>query len=158
MSKTCNKCGQKIKLAHKETLNKKLLQGLQAAARIVIETNRNDIDLHTLIDDYNIYNNFQKLRYFGLAYYLKDAKGQRVRGHWIITKRGWQFLRGEIKISKWVKVLENHITERSIDTVNVRDIYRGSDVVVTTFEYFDENNNPVGYKPTIPTDKQLELI
>lgn len=160
MSETefCDSCGQLKRLAHKETLNKKLLQGLQRAAGMVVETGSNDVDLHDLIDDYNVYNNFQKLRYFGLVHHVRDAAGRKVRGHWLITRNGWAFLRGELDVHKWVKVLDNRIRERSPELIDVRQVYRGSDVVVTTFEYFDDNNRPVGYRPTMPQERQTSLI
>lgn len=155
---TCEACGQRIRLAHKETLNKKLLQGLQQAARKVIETQVNDVHLHGFIADYNVYNNFQKLRYFGLIHRVRDEHGRPVRGHWLITRNGWSFLRGKISVHRWVKVLDNHITERSPELVHVRDVYRGSDVVVTTFEYFDDNSRPVGFRPILPAERQVSLI
>jgi hypothetical protein len=154
----CHSCGQEIKQAHKETLNKKLLTGLQLAAQKVIATNANDVNLHDFVDDYNIYNNFQKLRYFGLIHYYRDRSGRRVRGHWLITKNGWSFLRGELDVHKWVKVRENHIVEYSPELINVRDVYRGSDIVVTVFQYFDENNEPVGFRPMAQADRQVSLI
>jgi hypothetical protein len=154
----CNSCGQQIRLAHKETLNKKLLQGLQRAAEIVIDTQSNDVDLHSFIDDYNIYNNFQKLRYFGLVHHVRDYKGHKVRGHWLITRNGWAFLRGELEVHKWVKVLDNQIRERSQELIDVRQVYRGSDIVVTTFEYFDDNDRPVGYRPTVMPERQATLL
>lgn len=159
MSDRCEKCGQRVKQAHKETLNKKLLTGLQQASSMIITSGSNDVDLHAFIDDYNIYNNFQKLRYFGLIHHVRDAQGRKVRGHWLITRNGWAFLRGELEVHKWVKVLDNEIRERSPELAGVRDVYRGSDIVVTTFEYFDDNNNPVGFRPTIPAKpEQASLL
>ena len=154
----CGGCGQRIRLAHKETMNKKLLQGLKYAAKVISDTKVNDFDLHEMIEDYNVYNNFQKLRYFGLVHHVKDSKGRKVRGHWLITRNGWAFLRGELSIHKWVKVLDNRIQDRSPELINVREVYRGSDIVVTTFEYFDDSGAPVGHRPTMPSERQTSLV
>lgn len=156
-NKICEHCGQRIRDAHNETLNKMLLTGLQRAARIVMDTKVNDVDLHDLVDDYNVYNNFQKLRYFGLVHHVTDKEGRKMRGHWLITRNGWAFLRGEKEVHKWVKIRDNHILERSPELIGVKDVYRGSDVVVTTFEYFDENGRPVGYRPVAPRSNQRAL-
>lgn len=155
---TCSACGQRIQQAHKETMNKNLLTGLQAAARNIISSGRNDFDLHELFSTYNLYNNFQKLRYFGMVHHVKDTHGNRVRGHWLITRRGWAFLRGEVEAHKWVTIRGNHIVERSHETVSVRDVFYGADVIQTAFEYFDESGNPVGYRPVNKPSAQVAML
>lgn len=142
----CHHCGQKIKQARKETLNKQLVTSLQTAAVHITSSGRNDFDLHELFNNTNAYNNFQKLRLFGLVHHV-TKNGQRVRGHWLITRNGWAFLRGERSMHKWVKVQNNSIIEHSPELISVQDVYRGSEVIVTTFEYFDEYGNQVGYRP-----------
>lgn len=154
----CETCHQKIREAHKENLNKNLLTGLQMAARLVVANGSNDIDINEFADNTNIYNNFQKLRYFGLIHHYRNTKGMKVRGHWLITRNGWAFLRGEKDVHKWVKVKNNAIVEYSPNFVDVRSVYYGSDIITTTFEYFDDNNRPVGFRPIIPVNNQLTLI
>lgn len=157
----CSECGEihKLQPAHKEAITKILLDGLQAAAKSIIARSKNDFDLHELFGQYNIYNNFQKLRYFGLVHHVTDKFTKaKVRGHWLITRNGWAFLRGELLVHKWVKVRDNHIIEHSPDLIGVRDVYRGSDILTTTFEYFDENGQPMGVKPkSKPMPKQGSL-
>lgn len=156
--KTCDACGQQIKQAHKETMNKNLLTGLQAASKSIIASGRNDFDLHELFDAYNLYNNFQKLRYFGLVHHVRDAHGTAVRGHWLITRNGWAFLRGELEVHKWVKIRSNHIIERSPEIISVRDVFYGADVIQTTFEYFDDAGRPVGVRPYRRQSKQVAML
>lgn len=152
----CKECHQIVKQAHKETLNKSLLEGLQRAAKSIVASGVNDFDIHEIVDDYNLYNNFQKLRYFGLVHHVTDKRSKaRIRGHWLITRNGWAFLRGDLNICKWVKIRNNHIIERSPETLSVKDVYRGSEYVVTTFEYFDDDGNMVGIRPmAAPTPPQ----
>jgi len=154
---TCNHCGQEIKQAHKETLSKHKLTMLKAAARTVMETNVNDFSLH---ESSNItdYNNFQKLRYHGLAHHVRLQNGYVKRGSWLITHNGWAFLRGELNLPKWVTVRNNRITDRSSELINVRDVYYGSEVVHTIFEYFDESGKPVGPRPIHQPSLQISLI
>lgn len=158
MVEICDKCGQKVKKIHKESMNKNLLDGLKTAAASIQASKTNNFDLHEIVDQYNLYNNFQKLRYFGLVHYYRhpDTK-QRVRGHWLITRNGWSFLRGEIEVHKWVKVCENAIDSRSIETIGVKDVYRGSDAIQTTFEYFDDDGTMIGVRPFVQPNPQIAL-
>jgi len=156
----CNHCGQKIKQAYKETLSKHKLTMLQTVARHVIATGVNDYDLKNMVHNHNDYTNFQKLRFHGLVHHVKDGAGNKVRGHWLITRNGWSFLRGTIELPKFVLVRENAIVERSPELVHVKDVYRGSEVINTTFEYFDDAGNMVGVRPIAnkPENMQQRLI
>lgn len=160
MNDICHTCGQKVKQAHKEHLNKNLLTGLQAAAKSIMDSGGNNFDLHELFDQYSIYNNFQKLRYFGLVHHVRNQHGQTLRGHWLITRNGWSFLRGELEVHRWVKVRGNVIVERSPELISVRDVYRGSSAITTTFEYFDEDGQSVGFRPSLSSNnlKQRSLL
>lgn len=156
MNDICFHCGQKIKLARKEVFNKGLCTSLQTAAVYISATGKNDFDIHTLFNDTNTYNNFQKLRFFGLVHHV-TKNGVNVRGHWLITRNGWAFLRGEQRTHKWVKVQNNRIIEHSPETIRVQDAYHGSEVIHTTFEYFDASGYPVGYRP-VYVDKQTTIF
>jgi hypothetical protein len=148
-----------VRLPHKEFLTKGKLTMLKMAAEQVIASMHNDISIKTFNGDSNLYNNFQKLRYHGLVYYAhKD--NSRVRGHWLITRNGWAFLRGDITLPKFVVIRNNHILTKSDQEISVRDVYYGSDVLQTTFEYFDNEGNAVGWKPTrqMVASRQVSLI
>lgn len=142
---------------HKETLNKHKLTMLKRGAEEVIRTGYNVIDIGIFRDSINDYNNWQKLRYCGLIWHVTQ-NGQVIRGKWLITRNGWAFLRGEIDLPKWVLVQDNHIIDRSPERINVKDVYRGSESIVTTFEYFDDNGRPIGHRPTAKPDLQVTLL
>ncbi len=152
--KICDHCGQPIQEAHKEVLSKMKLTMLKSAAAHVIATEVNDFkksDIAEMLEN-SAYGNFQKLRYHGLVTPARDKAGNRVRGRWLITRNGWAFLRGELDLPKFVLVRNNHVVDGSHSKVllNVRDVYRGSDAIVTTFEYFDhETGEQIGYRPTL---------
>jgi len=131
---------------------------LKQAARVVQETEVNNFSLHEINGSVMDYNNFQKLRYHGLVHHVTDRTGQRVRGHWLITRNGWAFLRGELNLPKWVTVRNNHIVDRSSELINVRDVYYGSEAIHTVFEYFDEDGYPVGPRPIHKLSLQTSLI
>jgi len=143
----CEHCGQEIKQAYKEVLSKHKLTMLQRAARYIMERRVNDYDLHDMIHEHNDYTNFQKLRFHGLVHHVTDKNGRKVRGHWLITRNGWAFLRGELQLPKFVLVKNNGVVTRSEETISVRDVYRGSEAIITMFEYFDDNGNMVGVRP-----------
>jgi hypothetical protein len=154
-SHLCTHCNQPhiVKLAHKETMNKQKLTMLKAAASRIIETGVNDFRLAELDGDANQYTNFQKLRYHGLIHHARDAAGNRKKGHWLITRNGWAFLRGELDIPKYVLVKDNHIESRADTTLSIRDVYYGSEAIHTTFEYFDDAGRMVGVHPIYPKAK-----
>lgn len=157
-SHLCSVCNEPhlVKPSHKETLNKNLLTGLQFASRSILASGHNDFDLHELFDQYNLYNNFQKLRYFGLVHHYRNADKQKVRGHWLITRNGWAFLRGELQMPKYLLVRENHIVSRADVTIGVKDVYYGSDTIQTNFEYYDDDGNQVGFRPGVPAPKPIQ--
>lgn len=156
MGKRCESCGSVIKLTHKETLNKMKLKMLKIAARHVIETKVNDFSLKELDDNVSNYANWQKLRYHGLVHYV-TKNGSRQRGRWLITRNGWAFLRGEISLPKYVLVKNNHIESRSDRLITVREVYYGAEEIQTTFEYFDDDGKPVGFRPTIKQSNNMQM-
>jgi hypothetical protein len=146
----CDKCGQRIQQAHKESMDKMKLLLLKAAAQHVIETGVNDFkksDLNLQEIAQSAYGNFGKLRYHGLITPIRH-NDQRVKGRWLITRNGWAFLRGDINIPKFVKVRNNTIIEHSPVRISVRDVYYGSMAIETRFEYFHhETGEMIGFRP-----------
>jgi len=160
MSKLCDHCGQEIKEAHKEVLNKMKLTMLQTAAAHVKQTMKNDFKVYEFApeEQFKTYNNFQKLRYHGLITPVRDNMNRRIRGRWLITRNGWSFLRGELQMPSYVTVKNNRIDQHSAHLISVRDVYRGSEAITTTFEYFDEWGKPIGYRPVLQHNPQLSLV
>jgi hypothetical protein len=159
MSKTCTACGQQIQEAHKEVLNKMKLTMLQTAAQHVKQTMKNDFKVYEFAPEtqFKTYHNFQKLRYHGLITPVRE-NNQRIRGRWLITRNGWAFLRGELSLPSYVLVKNNRIEQHSEHLISVKDVYRGSEAITTTFEYFDEFGEPIGYRPTLQHNPQLSLV
>lgn len=127
---------------HKETLNRHKLNLLQQGADEVNRTGNNIVDIKLFADNINSYNNWQKLRYHGLIAHVTE-NGIKQRGKWLITNNGWAFLRGDISLPKFIMIGENHIVEKSNEQLDARDLYRESEIVESTFEYYEPTYRPV---------------
>lgn len=147
---------QPAKEARKEHLNKMKLIMLRTAAQHVMKTMSNDFMVRDIADpeEFKLFNNFQKLRYHGLVTPTRDGAGKRIKGHWLITRNGWAFLRGDIMLPRYVLVQDNHIEGRADEDVSLRQVASQDFEIVTQFEYFDDNNKPVGLRPAQP--KKME--
>lgn len=161
LTERCDHCGQRIRLQRKEMLNTAKVRMLKRAAEHVMSTMKNDFMTKDFTDDneYKLYSNFQHLRYHGLIAHVK-VNGQKVRKHWLITKNGWAFLRGDIDLPKYVLVKDDHTQSRADQRVYLKDLLHGEPYVQTSFEYFDDDGNPVGIRPHYPqtNDNQGRLI
>lgn len=148
----CTECGKPhvVQDSHKESLTKIKCNMLKAAAALVVSTGRNDFKKSDLpSQNHSEYANFQKLRYHGLIAQVR-TNGVKMRDHWLITRNGWAFLRGELKLPKFVLVQDNSTLEygRSDVLVSLLDVLQGGDYMETRFEYFDEDTGAmVGLRP-----------
>lgn len=136
----CHTCGQKMRDARREYLNKHKLIMLKTAAGHVLAKRKNDFSLSELSGEVNHYTNWQKLRYHGLIHHVRE-NGVKQRGRWFITPRGWAFLKGDVELPNYVLVKNNMVSEHSVEMIHVEDVYQGSEAVYTTFEYIDQHGN-----------------
>jgi hypothetical protein len=106
----------------------------------VIRTGKNDVNPRKDMDrtenelTKDEDGNWTKLRFHALIAKVKE-NGQHKRGRWLITRRGAQFLRGEIQIPARVWTFRNHIVERSEEMVTVAQVY-GSEPYYPTYADF----------------------
>ncbi len=115
----CKHCGQRVR-ARWESLSKGLVFSLEKLGKRVAETQRNKVHLQNDLSlTKNEYNNFQKLRYFGLA-----VKVENKAGYWLLTKRGLNFLSDEERVPKQVKVVDNRVVAYSGKTISIRNYYK----------------------------------
>lgn len=80
----------------------------------------------------NEYNNFQKLRFHGL---VAKAKVENKPGYWLITRRGGQFLRGELFVPKTAYTLRNKVIGHSNDLIGIKDFMGKFPAFQTDFSY-----------------------
>lgn len=155
----CEGCGQRLPQARKESLSKIKAEILMSAGELVASTMTNRFKLKDVAacTEPSHYNNFQKLRYHGLIAKLK-IDGQIVRNEWVITRNGFRFLRGRIGLPKHVLIKQNHVVERSDVLLTLTDVWRGAPYLESSFEYFDDDNNPVGLRPVDNRERQTSLV
>lgn len=162
INERCDHCGQRIQLTRKENLNKHKATMLKRAAGHVMLTMKNDFKVSdfTRPEEFKPYNHFAQLRLHGLIFKQKTSDGKVILAKWGITKNGWAFLRGELQLPRYVLVQNNKIKSRADELVDFNQVWRGEPTVQTSFEYFDDDGNPVGVRPHYPatTDKQARLI
>lgn len=105
MKELCPHCGASMK-EYVHSLTPGLVKSLVKFGEAIKCKGINDIHLQTEVDlTKNEYNNFQKLRYWGLVHH---ADKENIKsGRWLLTSNGSRFLKGEIKMPKKVKTFRN---------------------------------------------------
>ena len=69
------------------------------------------------------YSNYQKLRFHGLiARYKQD--GKVIKGKWLITSRGGDYLKGQLLVPAKVKTLRNKVIDHSPEMVSIGEVMR----------------------------------
>ena len=106
----CPMCGQKI-AEYKHKINKTLVGCL---ARLNAAGGRSRID--NLGFSYSHFNNFQKLKYFGLA--IQTGKNSE----WQITNHGIWFLQGRIQIPEYVVTKNANVIHKSSKLVFIDQV------------------------------------
>lgn len=105
--KTCRCCGASLVMPV-HSLTKGLVSILVACAKVGRENRTYIIDWDDANLSFSQRNNLQKLRYFGLMV-MATKDGKHVPRTWVITRRGWQFLAGEIRVFKQMRTFRNRI-------------------------------------------------
>lgn len=118
----CPHCGAQMK-EWWHALTPGLVNILTKAVQFVREHNCNRFHVHKELKLSHFEAcNFQKLRLHGLVAHA-DPDSRR-NGYWLITRRGGQFLRGEIAVPRRVKTYRNRVIGHSEDLIAMRD-FRG---------------------------------
>lgn len=132
---TCPHCGANMK-EWKHSLTRGLVDILMKFGNTVSRSGKNDVHIKEMGFTVNQFNNFQKLRYFGLVAKVRNDEDMHIQGHWLITRRGWLFLKGDIAVHKSIKTFRNSITERSEEKVKIYEVLKDY-----SEEYYQNNFN-----------------
>lgn len=153
----CTGCGEihTPKQARKTSIDKQKLGMLKEAAELVKATGSNRFTRGQI--DWSghgksAYTNWATIARFGL---IASPK----RGEWLITPLGWAFLRGKKPIKSWVKVKDGHI-RKDLEHGPYRyinELKDGIEPIQTNFEYFDDEDKPVGVRPQIGRAQTAQL-
>lgn len=126
----CPHCGASM-IIHKQTLSRGLVQSLIKFKQAVLKHNRNSIHLDEIGLNQNQFNNFQKLRYFGLVAKFVDPETKKnVAGYWLLTKRGNLFLKNELAVPCSVYTFRNKIINREPIKLKVSEIVLSAEIPV----------------------------
>lgn len=118
MTEKCEHCGATTKeFIH--SLSSGLVSVLVKAITFVQKNNKNLFHYKELNLNYSEASNLQKLRLHGLIAHGDQENPKS--GYWLITTRGGQFLRGEIRIPKKVKTFRNKVVGHSAETTHIDD-------------------------------------
>lgn len=115
---------------HKTVTRHRMTSGLvnilTNVARTVHEKNENNIHLYKDVTEvcgpqaYSQLSNITKLRFHALVFKVKDEDGKHIKGRWGITKRGGQFLRGEVEIPEYALTKDNKVVGREGKLIGIR--------------------------------------
>lgn len=128
-TKTCVNCGSLMKesILHFDWLDAILLirMGEQVRKNLAFKpfTEANKIRVSALQASVAVRNRATRSSKLGLIAQLKNKKGLRVPGYWVITRRGWEALSGE-GVPDRVKVWRGSIVEYYEDKVTIADVLR----------------------------------
>lgn len=117
---------EKEERATRHRLTSGLVDILTNIAKTVHEKNRNDIHLYQEVTEvcgpqaYAQLSNITKLRFHALVFKVKNEDGKQIKGHWGITKRGGQFLRGEIEIPEFTITQGNRVVGREGKDIHIK--------------------------------------
>lgn len=124
-------------------------------AKTVHHFDRNDIHIYKEIAEvcepqpYAQLSNITKLRFHGLVFKIKNKDGKQVKGRWGITKKGGQWLRGEIEIEEIALSRNNRVVGHEGKLVHIKSLRP-----VGAFPFVEfENSDDVSYsKVPAPID------
>lgn len=118
----CPHCGASMKM-YWHRLTPVLVESLVKMKERILEKGINEVSVSKELNlTKTQYNNFQKLRFHGLVAHFKDEDGNNKSGEWVITRRGNQFLRGEIEVPVRVQTFRNRIVEKDTKLVKISDV------------------------------------
>jgi hypothetical protein len=113
---TCPHCGAQMK-EWWHRLNPGMVGLLFASIALVKQKGVNIIEKNEVCKTNSECCNYNKLRYFGLIAYARDADGNRIDGVFVLTRNAGSFLRGEIKMPYRVKTYRNELIGKSEEEV-----------------------------------------
>lgn len=93
----CPACGQNT-LDHRHTLTRPIAEGLLR----LYHAGGGPAKISSLMSSRSMLDNFQKLRYWGLAEQSYDMEGRRMDGQWHVTALGASFCQGEAAVYRRV--------------------------------------------------------
>lgn len=107
----CSECHQSVAVntyGISPTMVETLKQMARITSRQLEELGDREVDVRATSLDHNHRSSLSKLRQHGLITKHLGDNGKQVAGHWLITKKGWQFLSGA-SVEEYVEVYDNTV-------------------------------------------------
>ena len=114
----CDRCLRVIKV-YKYQVSKTMAHIMREMAKATKATGERAIDMETLDLTHTERSQLSKMRQHGLIVQPKDERGVKKPRHWLITTKGWQFMRGE-PIPAKVVVFDNQVLGHEGGTTDIR--------------------------------------
>lgn len=120
----CMCCAESMSLLPR-TLSRQMVDSLAKIARRVHETDENNVIPAEFTGDLRLnrtqYNNLNVLKKHGMIAKLKNQADKKI--HYCITRKGYQFITGQIAVPKTVWSFRNKTVRKSEDMVTVQDVW-----------------------------------
>lgn len=130
----CPHCGASLK-QYWHTLTPGLVKTLVQVYLKVSEKRVNQFGMKEIKLTHSQYGNFQKLRFHAMIAKIKE-NGEVIKGQWLITGRGVNFLTGKCEVPERVQTFRNKVIDHSHDLVNVTQVMKDSpEFWETDFDY-----------------------
>lgn len=113
----CSHCWRTIAV-YRYNANKAMATILKRMADATHERGKTAIDVDTLGLAHSQRTQLTKMRFHGLVAKVKDADGQQIARHWVVTNKGWDWLKGE-PVAKTVVVFDNQLLGHENGTITI---------------------------------------
>ncbi len=123
-------CCKRKAVEHKHSLTKVLVNGLYDFAKQYKSKARTPIQLSSLGWSRTLWQNFTKLKYWGLIEQLEPKSGS-----WVLTEKGMLFVCGLTKISKSVWTWADEVVEYEGDLLTLTEMYKGMPEYMNRLEF-----------------------
>lgn len=122
MIEHCDKCGSSLKKYwHGITIG--MMSALVKARNYVGDANKNEFHLYKDLIEENKLSTGEQMNWTKLRFHALVAKVKGKEGYWLITRRGGQFLSGELRIPAKVQTFRNKVVAYSEELTNLSGVY-----------------------------------
>lgn len=112
---------------HRQRLTPGVVKALVKFRRAIGEHRSNDLHIYRDLTGENELTTSEQMNWTKLRFHALVAKvkidGVVQRGRWLLTKRGREFLDGDVSLPSTVRTLNNHVIDHDYTSmVNLRDV------------------------------------
>ena len=110
--KICPYCGFAPPLIYRYKLSDLDISALLKIWHAVVESGENRVNVRNIGLSYSERSRLSQIRFHALIAKVKDDRDKHIPAHWLITKRGSEFLKGQISIPSYIWTQANHVIPR----------------------------------------------